>query len=1158
MSIAGSEISRTSSTAPVIRPHPSPANAIGRTGLFIILGISLVAAVARVSLDFAGPLFGLAIVDLFHILFLLVALYGTWKYKPRFLGFFVTWLIFWFVWNILVIFAFQGIGFDPTQEADKVNSFIDLGAQSTSFWSRSGPGCRQKTHDEMPSSHNEGEPYPYVDCSMSGNDAETVVAAVHVILAIIGFIMGMYEIYVFTEELDVLQRPKCESQEVYSISVGATPPGSASNVKILEVDYLNGGRKFDGNHVFLPRFFYTCFCDGRSRLPGHWPPSDIERVSGSGGAQMWETGREGEKEVRKDFVDPMSRGRPNNYSARARSKSPSSSSTSSTGSQRKISKNPNFSRDDTRRRSSQRSSRSKSRKTNNQSNGANSNGHLNNSIASNGSTISKASNERSKSPGSVQSTEDGKSEKPALWKRMIGLEEVPKKPVRSSSRNSSSRSPKRARNSTASTSTTLTNGSTARSSSRSPARNSTRGASKSPQVSVKSEAKSTHLAPPSSRASSTSSSSPQRSPNRQLPSAAKEAATAAAAEKDKQKKAAELAATTKANSKSTASPKSPRASKSSTSSSANSASSKIPQSPKSSKPSNPSTSSSTSSSKTASSSQDNKTKVKEQPQPQQQKQQKPPQQQKVQQQAPKEPSVEVTFDKDASKGSSSTAPKVGKISYVSSGKISFDPEGPKKNGEPMVPLQDGTLDSTFTGDSSASCNGDDTGSESGGLRVRFNENPDVHHMSPRKSGTLKNLKNKLRMSSDGGDEANKKGAVETKGKRSSGNPQLDSGFGSEHDSPQLQRMPRKSSLKKRNRNTSQASSDRSSGVSENDIRLDPSGAESGASNPAFQGDDLSAQNQRLYSDTSSDEFNTSISLAPDGGSGGSGGPRSNSAKNAAIATNATASSPHSRAATESPSPRSDETPRSGSPDHGYHADAEAERNGKNSKKSNPSSPQHKNNSSSPHKNNSPSAFVNVAFDNGEDDAASKTTSGGKNSKGGGGAKSSATANDDRFSKPLTIETSPSSPSSLPNQTLDSGLVSASLGSIGSNPSSTALLDSGASSPASSTGGAAATGVVAVVANGGFARKGSGRKKKPKSSAAGAGSANSIASAVSNASSNGSSTASKGKSAAAAATAVATPGSKRKCAATGGLCTIYCTPLRCSAGPVSDNKKKAVS
>ena len=35
---------------------------------------------------------------------------------------------------------------------------------------------------------------------------------------------------------------------------------------------------------------------------------------------MWETGREGEKEARKDYVDPMSRGRPNNYSARARSK----------------------------------------------------------------------------------------------------------------------------------------------------------------------------------------------------------------------------------------------------------------------------------------------------------------------------------------------------------------------------------------------------------------------------------------------------------------------------------------------------------------------------------------------------------------------------------------------------------------------------------------------------------------------------------------------------------------------------------------------------------------------------------------------------------------------------------------------------------------------
>ena len=45
-----------------------------------------------------------------------------------------------------------------------------------------------------------------------------------------------------TEELDVLQRPKCENQDVYTISVGASPPGSTANVKLVEVDYKNGGK----------------------------------------------------------------------------------------------------------------------------------------------------------------------------------------------------------------------------------------------------------------------------------------------------------------------------------------------------------------------------------------------------------------------------------------------------------------------------------------------------------------------------------------------------------------------------------------------------------------------------------------------------------------------------------------------------------------------------------------------------------------------------------------------------------------------------------------------------------------------------------------------------------------------------------------------------
>ena len=82
-------------------------------------------------------------------------------------------------------------------------------------------------------------------------------------------------------------------------------------------------------------------------------------------------------------------------------------------------------------------------------------------------------------------------------------------------------------------------------------------------------------------------------------------------------------------------------------------------------------------------------------------------------------------------------------------------------------------------------------------------------------------------------------------------------------------------------------------------------------------------------------------------------------------------------------------------------------------------------------------------------------------------------------------------------------------------------------------------------NGGGAGAGVAASQQGSGVGSGGGSANSVNSAGSV-----SSNASKGNSG-------VTAGRSRKCGATGGLCTIYCTPLRCSAGPVTDKKKTPV-
>ncbi|KAM8966873.1 sodium/potassium-transporting ATPase subunit beta-1-interacting protein 3 [Pelodytes ibericus] len=180
----------------------------GRCTLIFICTLQMLAALERQIFDFLGYQWAPILGNFLHIIVVILGLFGTIQYRPRYIVVYTIWTAFWVAWNVFIICFYLEVG-GLSKDTDLMTFNISI---HRSWWREHGPGCVRKVVPP-PASRNLGD-HSFIsvtDCIIEFQYLEVIHSAFQILLSLVGFVYACYVISVFTDEED-----SCKYQYFYS------------------------------------------------------------------------------------------------------------------------------------------------------------------------------------------------------------------------------------------------------------------------------------------------------------------------------------------------------------------------------------------------------------------------------------------------------------------------------------------------------------------------------------------------------------------------------------------------------------------------------------------------------------------------------------------------------------------------------------------------------------------------------------------------------------------------------------------------------------------------------------------------------------------------------------------------------------------------------
>ncbi|XP_069076346.1 sodium/potassium-transporting ATPase subunit beta-1-interacting protein 3 isoform X1 [Pleurodeles waltl] len=171
----------------------------GRCTLIFLCTLQLLAALERQIFDFLGYQWAPILGNFLHIIIVILGLFGTIQYRPRYITVYTVWTAIWVAWNVFIICFYLEVG-GLSKDTDLMTFNISI---HRSWWREHGPGCVRRVVPAPPSQSLDDHSYISVSgCLMEFQYLEVIHSAVQVLLSLIGFVYACYVISVFTEDED--------------------------------------------------------------------------------------------------------------------------------------------------------------------------------------------------------------------------------------------------------------------------------------------------------------------------------------------------------------------------------------------------------------------------------------------------------------------------------------------------------------------------------------------------------------------------------------------------------------------------------------------------------------------------------------------------------------------------------------------------------------------------------------------------------------------------------------------------------------------------------------------------------------------------------------------------------------------------------------------
>ncbi|KAK5615883.1 Sodium/potassium-transporting ATPase subunit beta-1-interacting protein 4 [Crenichthys baileyi] len=161
---------------------------------------TVVLALERQVFDFLGYQWAPILANFFHIIIVILGLFGTIQYRPRYIVVYTVWAALWVAWNVFIICFYLDVG-GLSKESDLLTFNISA---HHSWWSEHGPGCVRREMQEA-SGVRTTESHSYITvmgCFMDYQYIEVMHSSVQILVALLGFVYACYVVSAITEEED--------------------------------------------------------------------------------------------------------------------------------------------------------------------------------------------------------------------------------------------------------------------------------------------------------------------------------------------------------------------------------------------------------------------------------------------------------------------------------------------------------------------------------------------------------------------------------------------------------------------------------------------------------------------------------------------------------------------------------------------------------------------------------------------------------------------------------------------------------------------------------------------------------------------------------------------------------------------------------------------
>ncbi|KAK1172737.1 sodium/potassium-transporting ATPase subunit beta-1-interacting protein 3 isoform X1 [Huso huso] len=171
----------------------------GRCTLIFLCTLQLLAALERQIFDFLGYQWAPILGNFLHIIIVILGLFGTIQYRPKYIVVYSVWTALWVAWNVFIICFYLEVG-GLSKDTDFMTFNISM---HRSWWREHGPGCVRR---EVPAPATRSlDDHSYISvtgCIVEFQYLEVIHSSFQILLALIGFVYACYVISVFTEEED--------------------------------------------------------------------------------------------------------------------------------------------------------------------------------------------------------------------------------------------------------------------------------------------------------------------------------------------------------------------------------------------------------------------------------------------------------------------------------------------------------------------------------------------------------------------------------------------------------------------------------------------------------------------------------------------------------------------------------------------------------------------------------------------------------------------------------------------------------------------------------------------------------------------------------------------------------------------------------------------